>query len=329
MSETKSNEIDVINELVTERIMLSSLQARIPPKQITILPNGEQVLFLGPDFNNKTSRLSLQVINLSNNPKNEWYQPLDFSSICGLSTELSLEQKLLRERTRTSSHGITSYLYHHETNQILFEYGPHLVLSEIPKQIQEFNSIPVIKIGNPLNDVIGTRMNSNLTIDGSWIIFTLNDDLWVTTSHPNLLLNEINEIQLTFAQNINKDITAGVADFINQEEFDRFTGYWISPNYNDFILNDIKYREYSILYLEANNINVPTITIPSMDGIEQHKWPRSGETNCSFKVKIVTFSVPIICCANININININTNKTIENIKNKIIITKYELKQSI
>eukprot|EP01084_Bolivina_argentea_P079777 144629_1 len=327
-TETKT-ETDTIDELVTERIMLSSLQARIPPKQITILPNGEQVLFLGPNFNNKTGRLSLQVMNLFNNDSNEWGEATDFSLMNGLSTELSLEQKLLRERTRTSTHGITSYLYHKETNQILFQYGPHLVLSEIPKQRILPNSIPIIKIGNPLNDKIGTRMDSNLTSDGSWIIFTLNDDLWVTTSRPNLLVNKnnINEIQLTFAQNMNKDITAGVADFINQEEFDLFSCYWIAPNYKDFILENIKYRKYFILYLEANSIKVPTITIPSMDGIEQHKWPRAGENNCLFKVKIVTFAVPIKCC----INLKKENIENIENINenNKSYIESYELKQSI
>lgn len=37
-----------------------------------------------------------------------------------------------------------------------------------------------------------------------------------------------------------------------------------------------------------------------MDGIEQHKWPRSGETNCSFQVKVVTVAVPVTSCAVIN-----------------------------
>ena len=77
-----------------------------------------------------------------------------------------------------------------------------------------------------------------------------NDDLWITTSRPNLLSKEdqaqIGEIQVTFAGTKKGDITAGVADFINQEEFDRFTGYWISPKYRDFKNGDVAYREYKV-----------------------------------------------------------------------------------
>ena len=264
MAATQETKTD-INEMVEERIKLSTLQARIPAHYITILPNSKQLLFIGPDHKTMTGNLSLQIMNLENNDDNQWGQALDFSSLSKLSTELSLEQKLLRERNRTSGHGITSYTYHQLTNQILFQYGPHLVISKIASTeiINEYNSIPVIKIGAPKLDQIGTRMDAKFTDDGSFIVFARNNDLWITTSRPNYLADKTEpaEIQLTFAQNISKDITAGVADFINQEEFDRFTGFWISPNYNDIKRDNKDYREYSVLYLEADSTKVYEILI--------------------------------------------------------------------
>ena len=72
---------------------------------------------------------------------------------------------------------------------------------------------------------------------------------------------------------------------------------------------------------------VPTISIPSIDGVEQHKWPRAGETNCSFKVKIVKIAVPLSCCATID---DSNEPKNIDNLsQDNVNINDYELKQSI
>ena len=90
---------------------------------------------------------------------------------------------------------------------------------------------------------------------------------------------------------MNSALTAGVSDFIMQEEFDRFTGFWIDDKYTD--RKDLNVREYRVLFLEADNRRVPTITIPSMDGVESHLWPRAGELNCKYRVKIACIHVPL------------------------------------
>ena len=169
---TSTSEVEDIDGLIQERLKLGRLQVSIPPSQITVLPNGKQVLFLGPNHNAPASNLSLQVMNLEDNESNVWGQVCDFTAISSLSTELSLEQKLLRERQRTSAHGITSYSFHASTSQLVFQYGPHLTVAHLPPLISSFNSVPVIKIGNPSMDDKGTRMDSNLTPDGCWIVYS-------------------------------------------------------------------------------------------------------------------------------------------------------------
>jgi len=326
---------DTLNEMIEERVRLGSLQVQMPASHITVLPNAQQLLLLAPNHKTAGSKLSLQIMNIENNESNEYGQAFDFSSLNNVSTELTLEQKLLRERQRTSAHGITSYSYHTPTNQVLFNYGPHLVIGQIPaggqQLITKFNSIPLVKLGDANMDTMGSRMDAKLTADGAFVVFARNNDLWLTSTRPNLLSSaQPTEIRLTFAQNISADITAGVADFINEEEFDRYTGYWPCDRYQDIKLNDADYREYSILYLEADNSKVPTITIPSMDGIEQHKWPRAGETNCSFKVKIVRVAVPLACCAQtVGDAAKAAQAKIADLDKQKVVLRDYELKQSI
>eukprot|EP00490_Sorites_sp_Unknown_P006216 CAMPEP_0114671046 /NCGR_PEP_ID=MMETSP0191-20121206/40497_1 /TAXON_ID=126664 /ORGANISM="Sorites sp." /LENGTH=87 /DNA_ID=CAMNT_0001929959 /DNA_START=499 /DNA_END=762 /DNA_ORIENTATION=- len=80
-----------------------------------------------------------------------------------------------------------------------------------------------------------------MTFDANFIIFARNNDLWITTANPDLLGDNDkipNEVQLTFVHANNKHKTAGVCDFIMEEEFDRFTGYWV----NDTIKKDIGLR---------------------------------------------------------------------------------------
>lgn len=70
--------------------------------------------------------------------------------------------------------------------------------------------------------------------------FIHRNDIWVT----NLETGE--ERRLTHANNgstivLEEPVSAGVASFIVQEEFDRYTGYWWQPKY---VLEDSKYHVY-------------------------------------------------------------------------------------
>ncbi|XP_026582161.1 dipeptidyl peptidase 8-like, partial [Pseudonaja textilis] len=64
--------------------------------------------------------------------------------------------------------------------------------------------------------------------DPNWIAFIHSNDIWIS----NLATKE--EQRLTFVHkehaNVEEDPkSAGVATFVLQEEFDRYTGYWWCP----------------------------------------------------------------------------------------------------
>lgn len=56
-----------------------------------------------------------------------------------------------------------------------------LVLNE--NNIKE--NINIVKIGNKKNNDLGVRLDSKYLNDGNYIIFTRNNDLWISSIPPN------------------------------------------------------------------------------------------------------------------------------------------------
>ena len=290
-----ANDKDELSALIHERLRLSSLQARIPASSLTVLPSGKQLLFLGPKHSSMSGHLSLQVLDLADNESNAWFECCDLSSpaVSALSTELSLEQKLQRERTRTAAHGITSYTLHAASSQLLFTYGPHLVSCSVPRApalLSAAHPLAVRKLGSAARDAEGARMDSQLTADGRLVVFGRGADLFATTTQPvDAQQGEAAEVALTAA---GEGHECGVADFINQEEFDRLTAFWLAPAVKEEQKQKEKVLCYSIMYLDADSSAVPVVSIPSQGGVEEHKWPRAGEANCALALKAVSLTVP-------------------------------------
>uniref|UniRef100_A0A8C6PVH3 dipeptidyl-peptidase IV n=1 Tax=Nothobranchius furzeri TaxID=105023 RepID=A0A8C6PVH3_NOTFU len=194
----------------------------------------------------------------------------------------SREEELLRERKRLGVSGITSYEYHQPSGLFLFQANSSLhycrdgannsfITSPMdPTEIKSQNS--------------GTRMDPKICPgDPTFIGFINNNDIWVT----NIKTRE--ERRLTFCHkgidNPKDDSkSAGVATFVTQEEFDRFTGYWWSPvtHTGDFSVR--------ILYEEVDESEVEIIHVPS-PALEERKtdvyrYPRAGSKNPDITLKI-------------------------------------------
>jgi len=74
----------------------------------------------------------------------------------------------------------------------------------------------------------------------------------------------------------------GAAEFVMQEEFDRYSGYFWSP---------VASRR-EILYLEVDETSVATVTVaqPLSNGTEEYRYPRAGQANSSSELCIVTLA---------------------------------------
>ncbi|KAM8940315.1 dipeptidyl peptidase 9 isoform 2-T2 [Pelodytes ibericus] len=197
----------------------------------------------------------------------------------------SREEELLRERKRLGGFGITSYDYHSETGLFLFPANNSLYYCR-----DGGSTGFVISPSTPVEietQCDGPRMDPKICpADPNFISFINKNDLWVA----NIQSRE--ERRLTYCNKGLRNVTddprcAGVATFVIQEEFDRFTGYWWSPAVVECPAGLHLLR---ILYEEVDESDVEVIHVPS-PALEERKtdayrYPRTGSKNPKATLKL-------------------------------------------
>uniref|UniRef100_A0A8C2Q9J6 dipeptidyl-peptidase IV n=1 Tax=Cyprinus carpio TaxID=7962 RepID=A0A8C2Q9J6_CYPCA len=194
----------------------------------------------------------------------------------------SREEELLRERKRLGVFGITSYDYHAPSGLFLFQASNSLFYCRDGGHNGFVQAAPMKPV-EIKTQCSGIRMDPKISPgDPSFIAFINNNDLWVT----NIETGE--ERRLTFCHkglnNVKEDPkSAGVATFVIQEEFDRFTGYWWSPAAPEG-------RTLQLLYEEVDESEVEIIHVPS-PALEERKadvyrYPRTGSKNPQISLKL-------------------------------------------
>lgn len=104
-------------------------------------------------------------------------------------------------------------------------------------------------------------------IHHAYIAFIRDRDIWITDYQGQ-------ERQLTFSTDVT--VRCGIAEYMMQEEFHRFTGYQWCPNAN------------KILYLETIENQVEIIFISKSD--HPIRYPRAGKQNVTSCIKILEFN---------------------------------------
>ncbi|XP_024861105.1 dipeptidyl peptidase 9 isoform X2 [Kryptolebias marmoratus] len=214
-----------------------------------------------------------------------WKQMLDRFQASPYHGGFSREEELLRERKRLGVSGITSYDYHRPSGLFLFQANSSLYYCRDGGN-NTFNTSPM-KPAEIKSQNSGTRMDPKVCPgDPDFIGFINNNDIWMT----NIKTGE--ERRLTFchkgADNPRDDPkSAGVATFVTQEEFDRFTGYWWSPVAHE---GPDGGKTLQILYEEVDESEVEIIHVPS-PALEERKtdtyrYPRAGSRNPDITLKM-------------------------------------------
>uniref|UniRef100_A0A8C7PS14 dipeptidyl-peptidase IV n=1 Tax=Oncorhynchus mykiss TaxID=8022 RepID=A0A8C7PS14_ONCMY len=198
----------------------------------------------------------------------------------------SREEELLRERKRLGAFGITSYDYHSQTGLFLFQASNSLFYCQDGGNNGFIQSAPMKPV-EIKTQCSGTRMDPKISPgEPNFIAFINNNDLWLA----NIKSGE--ERRLTFCHkgldNVKEDPkSAGVATFVIQEEFDRFTGYWWSPSAVD---DSDGGKTLHLLYEEVDETEVEIIHVPS-PALEERKadayrYPRTGSKNPQTTLKL-------------------------------------------
>ncbi|XP_048722637.2 dipeptidyl peptidase 8 isoform X3 [Caretta caretta] len=256
-------------------------------------PHSDRIYYLAMSGENRENTLfyseipktinKAEVLMLSWKPLLDLFQAsLDYGMY-------SREEELLRERKRIGTVGIASYDYHRESGTFLFQAGsgiyhvkdggPHGFTQQPLKPNLVETSCPNI------------RMDPKLCpADPNWIAFIHSNDIWIS----NILTRE--ERRLTFVHNELANLeedprSAGVATFVLQEEFDRYTGYWWCPNAEPTVTGGKILR---ILYEEndESEVEIIHVTSPMLETrrTDSFRYPKTGTANpkVTFKMSEIT-----------------------------------------
>uniref|UniRef100_G3PSD5 dipeptidyl-peptidase IV n=1 Tax=Gasterosteus aculeatus aculeatus TaxID=481459 RepID=G3PSD5_GASAC len=215
-----------------------------------------------------------------------WKQMLDHFQATPHQGAYSREEELLRERKRLGAFGITSYDYHAQTGLFLFQASNSLFYCQDGGSNGFIQSAPV-KPMEIKTQCSGTRMDPKICPgDPDFMAFINNNDLWIA----HIKTGE--ERRLTYCHkgvdNVKEDPkSAGVATFVIQEEFDRFTGYWWSPS---AVEDSNGGKTVYLLYEEVDETEVEIIHVPS-PALEERKadayrYPRTGSKNPQATLKL-------------------------------------------
>eukprot|EP01116_Phalansterium_solitarium_P021868 TRINITY_DN6999_c0_g3_i2.p1 TRINITY_DN6999_c0_g3~~TRINITY_DN6999_c0_g3_i2.p1 ORF type:complete len:788 (-),score=139.69 TRINITY_DN6999_c0_g3_i2:465-2828(-) len=241
------------------------------PQNFQFSPDGSRLYFIGTS-DPRTNMSSLYYVDTSSERSTgDWFPVIDAEEM-DHGGEMSKEEELRRERQRTVGFGITSYVFHEDSQRFL---------------VPSAGSFYVIDVGNP--EVVpvavevkgsGTRMDPTWSPNARFIAFVRDSNLFLTAADGS------SEVQLTASAS--KHVTCGVADFIMQEEFDRYTGYWWSPTVSPS--SRLGVPAMRILYEEVDSTGVSTYSVPEhdLDGTtDPSPYPRPGGQNTTSRLKLV------------------------------------------
>ena len=226
------------------------------PTAVKLTPDGRAVLFLrsGPrsfvqdlyefDVATRTERVVLTAEQI----------------LRGAEERLTPEEKARRERLRVSTRGIVSYKISEDGKRLLVPLSGRLFVIE--------------RAGGAVTELAGSPgfpIDPQLSPDGTRVACVRDGDLYVTDIASG------RETRLT--EGASDTLTHGLAEFVAQEEMDRFSGYWWSPDGSR-----IAYQETDLAPVEVLHIADPAHPEKAPDA---WRYPRPGQANARVRLGIV------------------------------------------
>jgi dipeptidyl-peptidase-4 len=231
-------------------------QAGVPTSQV-VTPNGDAVLFLrsGP-------RSFVQDLYELDVAKGREHVLLTVAQILrGAEEHLPAVERARRERARQSARGITSFRLTDDGRRLLVPLeGRLFVIERASGAIRELHGSP------------GFPIDPQFSSDGSQVACVRNGDLYVREVESG------RERRLT--SGANDTLTHGLAEFIAQEEMDRFRGFWWSPDGGT-----IAYQETHTARVERLHIMDPAH--PAQPA-ESWPYPRAGGENAEVRLGLIS-----------------------------------------
>jgi len=241
--------------LTIERIYSSPSLNGQTPKSLKFSPDGTRVTYLQGKSDN-LNRYDLWEYNLKSKENKLLVDSQDLFS--GIEV-LSNEEKARRERQRIYGYGIMEYTFSSDGSALLFPLNGDVYYYHLAN-----------KTAKRLTETKAFETDVKFSPKGNYISFIRTQNVFV------LDINTGKETQLT------KDgaglIKNGMSEFVAQEEMDRMTGYWWSPDEKHIAF--LRVDETPVQTVIRNEIYAETIEL-----IEQ-RYPATGTNNVKIELAV-------------------------------------------
>lgn len=239
--------------LTLDRIYGSPDIEGVVPKELKFAPNGSRLSFLRPKDDN------FEVLDLWEFDLKTGKAHLLVDSQSLQQGELSEAEKARRERMRITTSGIVEYHWSHDAGKIAFPAGNDIYLHEFGRKLRR------------LTRDAGAELDVQFSPKDRFVSYVRDQNLWVlelATGKEHAVTSEGRG-----------DVSYGIAEFIAQEEMDRYTGYWWSAN--EEWLAFTRVDESPVKWVERYEINASSVTV------RKQRYPEVGSANARVDLFIV------------------------------------------
>lgn len=226
------------------------------PAKAVPTPDGKAVLFLRAQA--RVPKLQLYEFDVSTGRTRELLTPAQV--LKGAEEKLSPEEKARRERMRVSVGGFTDFQLSKDGSRILLSLSGQLYLVErAPGAVRQ------------LNTGAGTLVDPKFSPDGKSLAYVLDYDVFV--------FDLATQTERRVTTDGTDKLRHGLAEFVAQEEMDRFSGYWWSP--------DSRFIAYEESDHEGVEVwHVADAAKPDVSPFASY-YPRPGKNNVKVRLGVV------------------------------------------
>lgn len=222
-------------------------------------PDGKRITFLkGKDTN--AAQLDLWEFDIATGQSS---MLVDSASLLEGGTEiLSEEEKARRERNRAISgkSGIVSYDWSADSQSLMFPIGGDIYV------------LPLGGKAKRLTETEAFETDIKFSPNGTFVSFVRDRELYVVNVETG------SETRLTSGST--DTIANGMSEFVAQEELDRFTGYWWSPDESKIAFE--QFDESEVLVKDRYEVQLDGGVVAL-----KQRYPEAGSTNVTVRLGVV------------------------------------------
>ncbi|QKG71803.1 S9 family peptidase [Erythrobacter mangrovi] len=233
-------------ELTFERVFASPSLDGPAPRKAKLSPDGRWLTLLRNRAEDK-NRYDLWGYDRESG---EWSMLVDSKKL-GSGRELSEDEKMQRERARVGSlKGIIDYQWTADGAGLLVPIDGDIYLARPGGEVQR------------LTDTEESELNPALSETGRYLSFVRDRQLWI---------GEVGQSAAPVTPKEGADIRWGEAEFVAQEEMDRLTGYWWSPDD----------RRIAVERFDESGVGIVTRAAIGATGtrVYEQRYPVAGSAN--------------------------------------------------